>query len=1327
MVIPTCELCGIRHAVDRLCGSRRQVRYRGAAMRPGFRPELSHSCGTMTCVCPHCDARFWKQENISCCNSGDISIPTEFNIRDDLRNLLETREVRDHIRQYNTAMAMASVGHNCSVLPGGPCSVLLSGKAYHRISGSIFPSNGVPAFAQIYLLDTAEATELRMEVQHQSLNANVLQQFHNIMLECNPWVQQFRQAAANATTLQWRWDGECSDAMALGAMIVAPGEFRPIVIEPFDEPIKIINDVHQLYHPLAYPLLFPSGQVGWHKGMLANSGSQVTRVEFLKYILMRRSALSHLQMCGRLSLEFFCDAWASHEAQIMEFHRRPQQQALYRSCSRIALNDQLPHADAADIGVPVRTVLPASVVGSPRFYHTLFLNAMALPRRFGRPDLFITMTANPYWPEIQENIPNGSHWLDFPDIVDRVFMIKVANLIADIREREIFGPVAAIVWRIEWQKRGAPHLHMLVILKTHVEEKDIDDIISAEIPDPDADPMLHALVTNFMIHKPCDTCSSASCRLDRHNSQCKRSFPKPMSPRTSTADDFPTYRRRGRFETTVKDHCHTDRVVTDEWVVPHSPFLLLRYNCHLNVECAASVKSFKYVYKYVFKAPDSACIVIDEIEGYLSGRILSASEAVHRILGLRLHGEWPPVMCLDIHLPNHERIVFDPTLSVEDLQLEAMNSNSMLLAWFRLNSMDEYARQFLYTEITEHYRWHNHSWLRRSNSSICVARTYSVSPRNQELYALRMLLNVVRGAVSWLCLLNVDGVIHGTFQEACLARGLTRDDECHINAFAEIVRNCTSSRYLCEQFAMFLLNVQVAQPVRMFELFADDLCDGNPSEQNIAAVKKRINHHLRLYHSRLSAFGFDELPENDNADDFFLQPPDTEGNQLLEYSRLISQCSVEQRDAVERICMLTANSTSESSNVCVIQGGAGTGKTFWVTCVTAALRSRGKSVLCVASSALAASLMPGGSTAHSALSIPVPVTENSVCNWDLSTRKRMQKVDVVIWDEMSMVHHNTADCVDLSFRDLQNSDSNVAFGGKLFVFVGDFQQLPPVVRRGKGEFATIHQCSWWTAAQKIEFSRNFRAQDNNNFIDELNVIGHGLANVHVPGSSRVDSIDDLIRNVYGDDVTSTDNDSNMILCLRLNSAAEINGKVLNHIDEPAHMAHASDAFPVDAGHLPPEYVATLDIAGTPPFELNLKKGARYMIIKNYGLGCVNGVLCKLLAFNDSIIQIKLLTGQRRGSVVVLPRCTFQVSPETSGLPYPFIRNQFPIVPAYAVTVHKSQGQTFKKIGLFFLGNPFAHGQLYVALSRVSGWHNILVFGMQSIANVVMQFLLRLNN
>ena len=79
--------------------------------------------------------------------------------------------------------------------------------------------------------------------------------------------------------------------------------------------------------------------------------------------------------------------------------------------------------------------------------------------------------------------------------------------------------------------------------------------------------------------------------------------------------------------------------------------------------------------------------------------------------------------------------------------------------------------------------------------------------------------------------------------------------------------------------------------------------------------------------------------------------------------------------------------------------------------------------------------------------------------------------------------------------------------------------------------------------------------------------------------------------------------------------------------------------------------------------------------------------------------------------------------ESSGLPYAFTRTQFPLSVAYAVTVHKSQGQTYRNVGLYFTAQPFAHGQLYVALSRVHGWNNIVVLNNALIRNNVARFLL----
>jgi hypothetical protein len=117
-------------------------------------------------------------------------------------------------------------------------------------------------------------------------------------------------------------------------------------------------------------------------------------------------------------------------------------------------------------------------------------------------------------------------------------------------------------------------------------------------------------------------------------------------------------------------------------------------------------------------------------------------------------------------LPNAQIIIFDPTVDADDLQDVAQSSTSTLLQWFELNQRDASARSLLYTQIPEHFVWKNNMWLRRSNK-LSLGRIFAVSSRNQELFALRRLLSVVRGATGWNDLLIVDGHCFESFQAAC--------------------------------------------------------------------------------------------------------------------------------------------------------------------------------------------------------------------------------------------------------------------------------------------------------------------------------------------------------------------------------------------------------------------------------------------------------------------------------------------------------------------------------------------------------------------------------
>jgi hypothetical protein len=499
------------------------------------------------------------------------------------------------------AFAMASVGHNNRSLPDSV--FVLGGRTYHRI-GSVLPAQDAEAaFAQIYMLDAEEAADRRAQVVNDTesvLRRPVLVMLHRLLSQHNPWVRQLQAAASSRTpVIQWSSDIDVS-GMVVGAVVAAPGS-RSIVLQlQSSERPNFIDDGHSLYHTLAYPLLFPTGAPGWHRGMtfwdsLKGRQRPLSLLRWSRHLLMHRDTPTFLQRCERLALEFYCDLYAQHEAMNAAFHSLPRQQALYRGASFRAVHDELrnnrPNA-LVDVGRPM--ILPSSFVGSPRYYYQLYLDAMALPLRFHKPDLFITITCNPAWPEITAAIPVGSHWRFHPDIVGRVFMLKFESILAEITESKIFGPVLAFVWRVEWQARGLPHIHMLLILESQIlSPEDIDRIVSAEFPDPVARPLYHAAVQDFMVHGPCDTRLHLSCRSKSEDGSCCRHYPKQMVATTRILHDgYPEYRRRGRFV----GH-DGDRIITDEWVVPHNPYLLERYRCHCNVEIAGHIRSCKYVYK----------------------------------------------------------------------------------------------------------------------------------------------------------------------------------------------------------------------------------------------------------------------------------------------------------------------------------------------------------------------------------------------------------------------------------------------------------------------------------------------------------------------------------------------------------------------------------------------------------------------------------------------------------------------------------------------------------------------------------------------------------
>jgi len=118
--------------------------------------------------------------------------------------------------------------------------------------------------------------------------------------------------------------------------------------------------------------------------------------------------------------------------------------------------------------------------------HSRFMDAMALVTRYGKPDFFVTVTCNPYWDEIVQQLLPGQMPQDRPDIVARVYRAKLRDFQDLFLKKHHLGRVAAWAHVTEFQKRGLPHEHFLLVMqdesKVHTPD-DYDKYISAELPD----------------------------------------------------------------------------------------------------------------------------------------------------------------------------------------------------------------------------------------------------------------------------------------------------------------------------------------------------------------------------------------------------------------------------------------------------------------------------------------------------------------------------------------------------------------------------------------------------------------------------------------------------------------------------------------------------------------------------------------------------------------------------------------------------------------------------------------------------------------------------
>jgi ATP-dependent DNA helicase PIF1 len=382
----------------------------------------------------------------------------------------------------------------------------------------------------------------------------------------------------------------------------------------------------------------------------------------------------------------------------------------------------------------------------------------------------------------------------------------------------------------------------------------------------------------------------------------------------------------------------------------------------------------------------------------------------------------------------------------------------------------------------------------------------------------------------------------------------------------------------------------------------------------------------------------------------------------------------------------------------LLTGPAGAGKTFVLNQFIRLAKAEGKHVSVTATTGLAATHL-GGTTIHSwsGIGIEDELKAGFADNISKSRREIIEKTDVLIIDEISMMHDFRLDMVDMACRLVRKKDE--PFGGIQIIMSGDFFQLPPINRGDSRAGGFVVNSMVWQELDPVicYLSEQYRQDSEDDLLEILNALRIGeLRRNHAEKLlSRVEesvSEDDMMTELH---TVNVDVD-------RINeSKLELLGG-----DELVYTQHTTGAD---------NYVEALQRSVLAPAVLKLKQGALVMAVKNsLERKYVNGSIGVVIDFehmtNYPIVEFK------NGKVVTMAPDTWELR---DGDKKRASISQVPLRLAWAITVHKSQGMTLDAVRID-LRKAFVEGMGYVALSRVKSLNSLYLLGINRMALQVSQ-------
>ncbi|XP_043462925.1 ATP-dependent DNA helicase pif1-like [Leptopilina heterotoma] len=448
--------------------------------------------------------------------------------------------------------------------------------------------------------------------------------------------------------------------------------------------------------------------------------------------------------------------------------------------------------------------------------------------------------------------------------------------------------------------------------------------------------------------------------------------------------------------------------------------------------------------------------------------------------------------------------------------------------------------------------------------------------------------------------------------------------------------------------------------------------------------------------------------------------------QLLkkEANNLIESLNDEQPQVFNNVMMAVHNDEYDSIYF-FLDGPGGSGKSYLHNTIITTVESEEIVVLSVTWTGIAANLLKGGRTSHSMFKFPIPINEDSTCNISGMSKhaELLRSAKIIIWDEISMAPKYALQAMESMLRDI--TKCNKPFGGKVILLSGDFRQTLPIVPHGSRTHIVevcVKNSKLWQYFETRSLNVNVRLHDNQvKFSNWLLNVGDGKPqSTFEKENDALEIPQDLISNgnlideIYGPSINPNDVSvySSCILSLTNSEVLNLNDRILSKLEGEKVIyysidSHVSDDDAKDENNIVPvEFLNSLTPDGMPPHKLSLKKGCIIMLLRNMNLvqGLCNGTRLVVKSLLKHVIAAEIITGKSKGEIVFIPR--IDLSPSEHTFPFKMVRRQFPIRLAYAMTINKSQGQSFDKVGIFLPISAFGHGQVYVGCSRVKSKENL---------------------